>query len=167
MSLSAILAKYKGGEEVKFVVPLGDGENTTFVFRAFSDGASWQEFDRKLLDAMERFKEPDPSDAQAVSHRAAEIAAGVVYPSDVQNLTHAFLCFSCCTAIRQSGVKDGEKVETEEPLYKLSQWIQIANNTLVAKEAYNAINEAAPTVGRARLQEVYDLSKKALTSDLD
>lgn len=150
MSLSRLLETYKSGQEVRFSVPLGPDEFEVWVFKTFDSSGDWEKWERELIEAAHKHLNVSPE------HREQTEKAGKAYPKDQECFRHAFLAHKLCTGIEN--VK-GDAVEPQKK-YALSQWVKLANETLLVKEAFDAINLATDTTQGKLLQYVYDEAKK-------
>ena len=151
MSLSRLLESYRAGQEVRFSVPLGPNEEEVWVFETFASSGDWEKWENDLLESAQKHIKPDGD-----PHKIETMKAGKVYPKSPECFRHAFLCFKTCKSV--AVVKDGE--ETPSKLYTLPEWMTLANDTLLAKQAFDAINQGTATTQRNLLQHVYDESKK-------
>ncbi len=165
MSLSRLLKEYAAGQDVELRVPLSDNETEVWTFTTFASSGAWEKWESDLIKTYAETYAPVPEDDEhKKAKRAAELAVGMVFPNDWDSFRQAFLAAKLIKSVTVETIEEeGGKGVNELPPYKLGEWIQLANDTMLLKEVFDLINKGMNTIAQKSLQRIYDASKKNST----
>lgn len=165
MSLSRLLKEYAAGQDITLSVPLSETETEVWTFTTFASSGAWEKWEKELIESYAGTYGPPPEDDEhKKAHRGVEKAAGMVFPNDSDSFRQAFLAAKLIKSVVIETIEeDGTKSVKEMPAYKLGEWIQLANDTMLLKEVFDLINRSTNTIAQKSLQRIYDASKKNST----